>query len=344
MTSEALDKGSTTETAGSVWLRQTPTPTRTLPDDVRRDWERVRSDLATLAGREGWTMMEVCRRSDVPVGTLSTWYDGKYTGRYQSITERVLTFLVAHEERKTVDAARLSEPLWVPTPIALQVMDALLIAQELPGIALVTLGPGMGKSTCVRHARKTRPHTYAITLSPSTRSVASITRAVAEAVDVSCPLHQMRAAIGSRLQRNGRRPLLIVDEAQNLSDESVQELRHYHDVYETGLALLGNEDVHTRWGSLKVREGYGQTHRRIDARVRQLRATAQDIDTYLEAFGIRDDGDMARLLRAIGSKPGSLGQISKTLRMASIRATGEGRDLTVDDVRWAWTHRSGEHL
>lgn len=307
-------------------------------------WHETRAAVRALAEGEGWSMGEVSRRSGISQGTLSPWYSGKYAGDMAKITAQVRRWLSADAERRSV-APALRVPDFVETPTVQRVMTALLVAQELPGMVLITLGAGMGKTTAVERVLTHRPNTYAITLSPSTRSVTKVLREVAMTINVQPHAIDLRARIGASLRRAERRTLLMVDEAQNLGEDAVNELRHFLDRYGCGIALLGNDDVHTRWGRARPEKGHGQLNRRFADRVRLLEPDPRDIELYVAAWGIQDP-DVVRLLGAIGRRPGALGQVAETVKYASILAAGAGRPnaITADDVRRAWANRGDEVL
>lgn len=260
-----------------------------LSDEERSDWLDVRATVRMLAADEGWSMGETARRADVSPPTFNTWYSGKSRGNIPNTTAKLRRFLRADEERRTA-AATLVEPGFVRTKTAGEVMTALLYAQQLPGIALVTLGPGMGKTTCLREVLRTRPHTYAITASRSVRTTPAVNREIAARLDLGLNPATIRNRIGERLQRNTKRSLLIVDEAQNLCDEAVDELRHFLDQNSCGIALLGNEDVIGRWGDARPLTQFD----RVQADAIERMATRL--------------GRMASTLRmSLGRAPGTLG-------------------------------------
>jgi DNA transposition AAA+ family ATPase len=308
--------------------------------EVVSEWQDLRGTLRMLAEAERWTMAEVSRRSEVPPGTFSPWFAGKYRGLYKPVHLKIARWLRAHEEARDALGRQLQAPGFLETRAAREVLNALMVAQRLPGMVLITLGSGMGKTTCTDHVLETRPNTYRITLSPSTRSIPALYREIAFAVGLDrCHPKDMRDRIGEKLRRVGDGKLLMVDEAQNLSDDAVNELRYFLDVFKCGIALLGNEDVTTRWGKAKIVEGYGQLHRRFAARVRRLKPYPEDVQAYVAAWGFQDP-EIVRMLNAIGMRAGALGQIEGTVKLAAIMATG--RDLTAADIRAAWSNRADE--
>lgn len=304
--------------------------------------EKVRRDLEDLMKRDGLSKADVARGTGIPYGTFTPWTTGKYQGDNGEIAGKVVRWMASREAGRKITGSIIAEPSFVETPTSVEVLNALRWAQSAPGIALVTLGPGMGKTiTAKEYARRTS-HAYRIVMRPSTSGVHSMMKEVAHTLQVTerDPSKLMRS-IGEKLQRNGRHTLILVDEAQNLNDGAVDELRHLLDEYGCGIALLGNEDVNTRWGKVTPREGYGQLHRRIGLRIRKLKPTSEDIETYLAAWGIAD-GEVLKQLRVIGKKPGALGQISETIKFASILAAGDGAPIDGSHIQRAWSNRGGE--
>lgn len=304
--------------------------------------EALRERLRQLMAREGLTQAAIAKGADIAYGTFTPWMTGKYQGDNAAIARKVERWLTAREEDRKIGMALLKEPGFVETPTALEVLAGLQWAMSMPGITVVTLGPGMGKTSAAREFERRTPHAYRVVMRPSTGSVHSMVHEIAQrlAVPERNPSRIVRA-IGEKVQRNGRHTLIMLDEAQNLGDKAVDELRHLLDEFGCGIALLGNEDVMTRWGRSTPKEGYGQLHRRIGHRVRRLSARPEDIETYLAAWGITDEA-VLKLLRTIGKKPGALGQIAETIKFASLIAAGEQRPLTATDVEHAWRNRSEE--
>lgn len=317
---------------------------RQLAESALAEWRELTTKVREIANRCGLTKTMVASRANIPMGTFSPWYDGTYQGNYPNQHAKIRAFLTAQEEAAAAARDALEEPEWVDTPTAGKVMTALTYAQQAPAMVLITLGPGMGKTTAAKRFSASRPHAHRVVMRPSTGSVHSMLREIAEALDVvERDPAKLTKEIGRKIRRNGRRTILMIDEAQNLGEKAVNELRYFLDEYGCGIALLGNEDVHSRFGGTTPKEGYGQLQRRIGMRIHQLKPTAADIEAFVAAWGISDP-DVVRMLKAIGGKPGALGQITETLKLASILASGSGRAIQAADVRTAWMNRGGEEV
>lgn len=311
------------------------------PDDLTL-WQETTTAVRVIAESRGWSKSSVARLSDVPMGTLSPWYDGTYTGRLTEITARVKRWLASFEESARL--AGVKAPGFVTTRTAGEVIDTLVYAQALGEMVVITLGAGMGKTITCRHFAATRPHVFLVTMRPTTTNVFAAMQELALVLGVTekSPARLDRS-VGERLKRNGRETLLIVDEAQNATDNTVNQLRYFLDEFGCGIALVGNEELYGRFGGAEPKAAYAQLHRRIGKRLRRLIPLQADIDALVAAWNIEDQA-AANLARAIGRKPGALSQISKTLVLAGMLAAGEGKPLAVDHVRQAWTNRGGEEL
>jgi DNA transposition AAA+ family ATPase len=149
--------------------------------------------------------------------------------------------------------------------------------------------------------------------------------------------------IGEKLKRDGRKTLLIVDEAQRLTDEAVDQLRYFKDQFGVGIALLGNEDLYSRFPAASRKAMDAQIRRRIFIWLKRLTPLAGDIDAYVKAWKI-EDKDVAALARAIGRRPGALGSVAETLKLAHILAAADERPISAEYVHQAWQNRGDDAL
>lgn len=307
-----------------------------------RDWRELTSRVAEVGTRNNWSKAEVSRRSGVPDGTFSQWFSAKYAGRLDETNNRIRQWLDTVEEMDSLARGIPTSPGFIETRTSREINETLLYAQMMPEMAVITFGAGMGKTITCRHFCATRPHAYMVTMSPHTKTVHGMLVEISTALGVTqhnpARLHR---SIGERLQRNGRKTLLIVDEAQNLVDAAIDQLRGLLDVHECGIALVGNEEIYGRFATRSDGPSYAQIKRRIGKRLKRSEPYAEDIRALIDAWGIADEG-ARRLLTGIGNKPGALGQIDKTLKLAGLVAAGEGAAITERHIRAAWQNRSVE--
>jgi DNA transposition AAA+ family ATPase len=215
----------------------------------------------------------------------------------------------------------------------------------MPEIAVVVLAAGMGKTFSINHYAAARPNVFKVTMRPSTATVFKIMGELAELFNLSeieRVATRIDRAVGTRLKRNGRHTLLVVDEAQHLKDDAVNQLRYFFDEYGVGIALVGNEELYGRFGDAP-KPAYAQLQSRFGLKVRRAAPLAGDIEAVLDAWAI-EDPDIRKLGMAIGRKPGTLRQLTKTLQLAGMIAAGENRNMGVADVRIAAANRGLEAM
>ncbi|MEW9304745.1 AAA family ATPase [Labrys neptuniae] len=305
--------------------------------------EKIRQRVVEEMNRQGLNRADVARAADVASSTTSLWLDGKYAGKNENVAEKFKRWLqVCDDTRAAAVAQAESVPKYVETPTSTLIVQTLAYAQSTPEMVVITAAAGLGKTTSIKYFVSTRRNVYRATMRPRTSGMWSMLQDIA--ITVGAPDLSGKAldrAIGEKLRRNGRHTLLILDEAQELTDQAVNQLRHFLDEYECGIALVGNDEVYKRFGATEPKEGYGQLHRRIGLKRRILTPQPGDIDAMLDAWKI-EDPKQRELLTYIGRKPGTLGQIDKTMRLATILAAGNNRPVDIADIRSAWINRSGE--
>lgn len=306
------------------------------------DWRDLTGKVASLAQVHGWSKAEVSRRSGVPEGTFSQWFSGKYAGRLDEQNTRVRQWLTQVEEMDSLGRGIPASPSFVETRSAKEIFQTLVYAQMMPEMVVITFAAGMGKTITCRHFAAVRPHVYHVTMSPHTKTTHGMLVEIATALGINQPNPaKIHRAIGERLQRNGRKTLLIVDEAQNLKDDAIDQLRNFLDVNECGIALVGNEEIYGRFSSRADGPSYAQIKRRIGKRLKRSHPYPEDIEALIDAWGITDPASR-KFLTGIGNKPGALGQIDKTLKLAGLLAAGQGGVITEKQIRAAWQNRSVE--
>ncbi|WP_224825624.1 AAA family ATPase [Cognatishimia sp. MH4019] len=320
-------------------------PSKQVPeiesDDLKSRWKSATAKVAQLASENDWTKSEVARRADMAIGTFSGWYDGTYNGRYDNTTQRVENFLTSFQEASEAASALPVEPGFVQTRVARELFETFTYAQALPTIAIATLLAGLGKTSAAEAFQASRPHVFHIVLSPSSASIHTMKSEIGAQLGIDTRNSAtLKGAIVEALKRDGFSALLIVDEAQYLNEDGVNELRHFRDMARCGLVLLGNNESTTPYASRDVKHASPQVTRRIGYRISVMKPYPEDIDQLLDAWQITDE-DVRRVGTAIATRPGALGALSETIKAASMIARGMGRALKADDMRAAYQLRGG---
>ena len=313
-------------------------------DDDLQTWKNLTGRVQEIATREGWSKSEVARRAGMAMGTFSQWYSGQYTGRLDSTNDKIAKWIASIDEMAELVAIVPTSPDFIPTPTAKEVIDTLAFAQIMPDFVTITAAAGTGKTAACEQYTAIRPNVWMITVSPHTKTVHGVLVELATEMDiVQHNPAKLTRAIGHRIKKVGSGALIIVDEAQNLVDDAVNQLRHFVDRYGCGLALVGNEEIYTRFARRTDGPSFAQLKRRIGKRVRRSKPRTADISMFLDGWNITDP-DVRKVLTGIGHKDGALGQIDKTLKLAMMTANAAGESLTAERVKSAWANRDVEGL
>jgi len=332
-----------------VWERPLVGPDASLANRTKADideWWGLLDRVIELGTTQGWTKAEVARRIGMADGTFSQWFSGKYTGRLDSTNRQVSQWLDAIEETAGLTASIPTSPPFLQTVAAKEVIETLHWAQITGDMVIITLEAGMGKTEACSQFLKTRPHVFMVTMSPQTKTVHGMLVDLATELDVM--VHnpaKLTRAIGKRLERSGGGTLLIVDEAQNLTDDAVNQLRHFVDINRCGVALVGNTEIYARFkgGRDDKRDGpsYAQIKRRIGKRLLRKKPLIEDLRLFISAWGVSDP-DAVQFLIGVGSKGGALGQIDKTMKLAMMSAAGSNEPVSLKHIQAAWKNRDVE--
>ncbi|MBI1495376.1 AAA family ATPase [Halocynthiibacter styelae] len=310
----------------SVWAMPQSKPAG-CSDDVLSRWNAATDELRKLALEKGWSKSEVARRADLAVGTFSGWYDGTYKGRYDTNTAKIENFLAGFQAANAATAALPDDPGFVQTSIARSLFETFTYAQALPTMGVAIIGAGLGKTMAAEEFAATRPHVYHVTLSPSVCTPHKINVEIADALGInSRDSNSLRAKIIATLKHSGFSSLLIIDEAQNLDADCINELRYYHDKAKCGLVLLGNNE-----GKIPYKSS-PQLHRRRGRSLQIMQPDPADAEMLLNAWKVKDP-EVRRVAALVASKQGHFGSMTETLKSAAMVARGNGRAITADDIR-----------
>ena len=280
---------------------------------------------------------QLAKLTDVAVSTLSLFSTGKYAGNNGAIAAKVLAFRDRRDAREASQALMPTVPSWFDTPTS-ERLTSLLRWAHSGEIVLIVTSPGIGKTRVAERFAENHPNVWLSTMSPSTNGVANL------AVEVGLSLglgeltgspQQLSRQIKTMVQ--GRNGLLIIDEAQELSEKALNELRGWHDQTKVGIALLGNETVVGQIDSRK--SAMAQISSRFSIRHVQVEPMQGDLDALLDAWDITESDQRAFLSR-IGTLPGALREVTHTIKIASVAAFGAGQRLTIGHLRDAARQRN----
>lgn len=333
--------------AGDWQLPDFSTP---FPEGLGRsaeDWAnycRILSAAADTAALYGWSKAEVAARTGIAPGTFNQYSNKTYQGRYDLNNDKIEEWLDLVADVQAMEARIPSAPKFLKLKSSIEFMESFTVAQAMPGIVICAADAGIGKTFTAEYYKATRANVHLTTMSPMTRTYTAMLTQIAEDIGVTQANRgqSLLTSIGRKLQRAPGGTLLIIDECQHLSDEAINQARVFFDKYKCGIALVGNSETYSRFADQWTGgQKNGQLRRRVFKRVNRPSPHAEDVDQFIRAWGITD-AEIAAMLKGIAMKPGHLGQVNQTLKLAKMRAAGKGEPLTLKGLKSAWKNRNVE--
>lgn len=308
-----------------------------LIDDNGTRAKEAREWLAQHRLESGLSFEELARLTGLSSSTLSLFAAEKYQGSDENVATRLFAYRDRLIAQEAVRGTGVLVPDWYDTPTAGKIVNLLRFAQTGKFIVIVTV-PGVGKTRTAERLAAADPNVWLATMSPSTAGVATMAMEVAEAVglgEISGSPQQLSRKIRAHVK--GKNGLLIIDEAHELTEKAINEIRSWHDRVGLGVALLGNEKV---VGQIDARKSaLAQVSSRVSMRHSQTTALPADVEAALDAWGITR-ADQRAFLHRIGALPGALREITHTLEIAAISLGGDMSALTLDRLKAAAKQRN----
>lgn len=291
----------------------------------------LRARVNALMQEEKLSQKQVATEAGIGYSTFAAWLAGTYTGD-TSTQARVVRKWVSHrEQRKEVRDALPGDPGFQETPTARRVINLLRYCQSAPDVGVIAGGAGIGKTQSVEEYRRRSPNVFVVTAEPVMRSASRFVAEVGATLGVTGQrtASRLSAAISERLA--GLAALLVIDEAQHLGPDALDQARAFHDRAKCGLVFVGNQSVYSRMGD--GRAEFAQIFSRIGMKITQAKPRDEDVNLMLDAWALSID---RKLPQAIAKKPGALRGLNKALRIAHMLAAGDGVAVGDAHVRAAW--------
>lgn len=309
--------------------------------DLNR-WRMLTAQVAEAGRRNNYSRAQAARLMNMPTGTFSQWYSGKYDGRLDEQNRIAAIWIESLEEAGAFARQLVQAPKFLNTRTAIEFGQGLGLSHQLGAFVIITAEAGLGKTAAFRNYVETRPHAHLVTMRPHTKTVHGMLVEIAASLGIT--QHnpaQLDRTIGVYLARAQAPTLLIIDEAQNLVDQAVDQLRYFSDEHGIGVVLGGNTEIYGRFSARQDGPSYAQIKRRVAKRIKRIKPYREDIQMLISAWGV-EDPDMTAFLTGIGGKPGALGNINQTMRMATAMAIGAQEELSKALLKQAWEDRAME--
>jgi hypothetical protein len=315
------------------------------PDDLPIDVAEMRAWLLAHKEATGRSWSELAPLTGLKTGTLSPWATDRYAGDNERVAREVYRYRQTLESQAARDDGVLSDPGYFETPTAAR-LRALLVIAHRGRITVGATGPGTGKTMAMREYKSSVSNCWIATMKPTTKGLTAMIGEVLRAVGGQAKggwtrhlSHQVSTNIA------GRRGLLVIDEANHLEVEALEEIRAWHDDTGVGICLLGNEELLMRIRGGPRRDAFARLNSRIAQSHVQNLPLAEDVEVFCDAWGLRDAG-MRSLLKRIAMTPGAGGlrECRQIVEGGSMFAADDGAPLSLSHLRLAQETRATSHI
>ena len=292
----------------------------------------IRAELRTLVENEETTFKQIALESGLSTGTISSFINDKYNGD----NERVSQILQRWLEKYHAVAELPEPPRFVETQTVKQIWTSMRFASLTESIAVVCGNPGVGKTEAAREYRRTNNNVWMITITPSCASVLECLTELAFELGMNdAPRRKGPLSRALRRRLEGTQGLVIIDEADHLGAEVLEELRLLQESTRTGLVLMGNHRVYSNMTGGNRTVEFARLFSRIAKRTAINKTKKADVKAIADAWQINGEKEL-ELLQQIAQKPGALRILNHSLRLAAMTAHGKGDRVNEDYLRQAF--------
>lgn len=317
------------------------------PDDIAVDTEEMRfwanSYRDSFVPQLSWSIF--AQRSGIAASTIQAFCSNKYLGKNDSVAKRVFRFKQLVETQADRSIGIPNDPGFIETPTSDRVMTLLTIAQ-MGRMTIGAMGPGTGKTRSAKRYQECNANVWRATMKPSCKTLNTMLAELSSAVGQPLKTQYSRGIsrqIMDAVRLTGG--LIIIDEAQHLDTEALEEIRSLHDETSIGICLLGNEELLMRIEAGHRRDAFARLNSRIAQRHIQNFPTEGDVMAFCDAWQIGDPGMRALLTKtALTPGAGGLRECQMLIEAGSLLAMDEDRPLSLGDLRDAQSTRATRNV
>ncbi|EIA0803371.1 AAA family ATPase [Vibrio vulnificus] len=289
----------------------------------------VLEQVKAIIKRDDLTNAEVARQSGVSAQILSPLLKDKYQGRKEEYINKLTRWLSTYQSGKETRQETCQEPEWVDTPTSSVLLDMMRLSQGFQAWTMAYEGAGVGKTESAKRYQKHNSNVWIVTASPNAKSRRAFLASIAREMGINTnnmTIDRLDYEIAQRI--DGSNGLLIIDEAQYVTDDSLNGLRILTE-NRIGVTLLGNDVVRSRMSAPKSRTNMYPVWSRILKSRKITRSTQKDILAYIKAWGIKDSEVVQWAFKTIPNTTGQIRTLRNLIRLAISIANGEGSPVGV---------------
>lgn len=305
----------------------------TPEEEAEIQWLRAEKDRIDTSTGKPVTWEKLGKALDINHKTLSLIAAKNYNAPVGKFVAKIRAYREQQSRRDAYRQGVIKHPGYVEMPTSQRIWSLLSIAHS-GKMVLICAESGYSKSYIARRYQKTGgANVFMTTLNETSGKLNPMVSKILEALGGQARVSTawMASEIERRLE--GRKALVIVDEAGCGNAECIEQLRHFYDATGCGIAMLGNRDLHMTIAGAKRSFAFARVNSRIGARLPLDITLEADIPIYLDAYGIQDEMVRKMLTRiGLNRRSGGLREIDQTLENASLIASMDGSPITADHI------------
>ena len=290
----------------------------------------MRERLAQFIETSGTSQSRIAKELGVSKSTVSLFLGGTYSGNNHELARNI-------EQLLSMGAARQATAQ--PPKICLGVRNTVEIEQTAKiahvqkSIALIYGPAGCGKSTALKHYASTTHGVIYVEADATVNTVRSILKLILSAMGAEAhgsTADLMQCILG---KLRGTSQLLILDEAQHLSERSFDAIRAINDKAHIGIVYAGNPSVLKRMYGRRAEE-FDQVYSRTTYKCPLNNTfTKSDISAIYEGFGF--SRECLEYLWRISKRQGGLRLMVNQCQIAQNIALATGEEFSVGHLEEA---------
>ncbi|MDT7533757.1 AAA family ATPase [Sphingobium sp. SA2] len=288
------------------------------------------AQLHNLIGRAGSSLSAFCS---------GKYNGGPFAGGNGEIAKQIFRYRQTLQRQAELKVEAPVIPDFYETRTAIEIHHLLSWAQR-GRMTYWVGGPGTGKTTAsIEYAQRASNVWYVPVLRSTKRITALCTAVLAAMKDFTGPTGESALSTYVRGKMQDTGGLLILDDAQNLPIDLIEEVRGWYDLTGVGVAFIGNPTIVNRMEGGARAADFAQLYSRIGMRMIRALPLKDDIDALAAAWDV-DDSAVIAFLHKIGTKPGGLRSCTYAMELAVMMARGDHSTLSAKHLHAAWSQLS----
>lgn len=292
----------------------------------------LRVSIRALIDTKETSQAAIARETGASQTAISQFINGKYKGDNNEVATKLAKWLDA---RTSAQNEVPNMPSFIETPTVKKIWSALGYAQITHTITVIYGHAGVGKTKAIKEYAATGNNVWCITASKTRSNVLETLYELALEMGGDAPYQ--RGALSRHLRRrlSGTNGMIIVDEADHLDYDAIEELRLLQEECNVSLALVGNHKVYDRMSGNNTRAvEFARLFSRIAKKIVIDKALKSDVDAICDGWSLTGKAERS-LIQSIASRPGALRSISLILPLATIYAQGKNEPVNEQHIQSA---------